>query len=160
MCASRDPAEDGGPGLAREELWTDPEALRTYGAGVFFLAGLALQLAGWAPTLLELPVHDLAAPDLLFVAAGVLGGWNFFPAGIRSARALSLDMNFLMTAAILGAVAVGEFLEAGAIAFLFSVAELLEQFAVDRARRSIESLMDLSPETATVVRDGREVTVR
>ncbi len=156
--ASRETGE--GPELSREDLWSGPEALRTYGAGLFFLTGVALQVAGAAPTLLPLPVHDLALPDLLFVAAGALGGWNFFPAGLRSARRLSLDMNFLMTVAILGAVAVGEFLEAGAIAFLFSVAELLEEYSVDRARRSIQSLMDLSPETATVIRDGRQVTVR
>lgn len=156
--ASRDADED--PEMSREDLWNGSEALRTYGSGLFFLTGIVLQLAGAAPTLLPLPVHDLALPDLLFVAAGVLGGWNFFPAGLRSARRLSLDMNFLMTVAILGAVAVGEFLEAGAIAFLFSVAELLEEYSVDRARRSIESLMDLSPEIATVIRGGEEVTVR
>ena len=156
--ASREAGEE--PELTREELWTGREALRTYGAGAFFLAGVALRLLGAAPVLIPLPVHGLALPDLFFLAAGVLGGWNFFPAGVRAARNLSLDMNFLMTVAILGAVGVGEFLEAGAIAFLFSVAELLEEYAVDRARRSIESLMDLSPETATVIRGGEEVTVR
>ncbi|MFW6193658.1 MAG: heavy metal translocating P-type ATPase, partial [Gemmatimonadota bacterium] len=78
---------------------------------------------------------------------------------LRAARTLALDMNFLMTVAIVGAVILGEYLEASAIAFLFSVAELLETYAVDRARASIEALMDLSPERATVVRDGDEVTV-
>ena len=82
------------------------------------------------------------------------------PDGLRAARELSLDMNFLMTVAILGAVAIGEYLEAAAIAFLFSTAELLESYAVDRARASMESLMDLAPKTAVVLRDGVEETVR
>ncbi|MEJ2483816.1 MAG: cation-translocating P-type ATPase [Gemmatimonadota bacterium] len=56
-------------------------------------------------------------------------------------------------------LAIGEYLEAGAIAFLFSLAELLEGFAVERANASVRALMRLSPEVAIVVREGREVEV-
>ncbi|MFW6084020.1 MAG: heavy metal translocating P-type ATPase, partial [Gemmatimonadota bacterium] len=83
--------------------------------------------------------------------------WNFFPKGIRALLTLKLDMNFLMTAAILGAVLIGEPLEAAAIAFLFSLAELLEHHAVVRARSSVDELLRLAPERATVVlEDGSE----
>jgi Cd2+/Zn2+-exporting ATPase len=144
-------------GSAAAATWSSPDAYRTYGAAALFLVGLALEVAGASPRLLVLPLSDLRLPGLLFVAAAGLGGWNFLPAGIRAARALSLDMNFLMTVAIAGAVAVGLYLEAGAIAVLFSGAELLEAYSVDRARGSIRSLMELSPDSATVLRDGREV---
>ena len=119
--------------------------------------GLVLRGLGLMPGLLHLPLHDVSGGDLLFVAAALVGGWNFFPKGIRSARLLALDMNFLMTVAILGAVVTGETFEAATIAFLFSLAELLEGFSVDRARRSVEALFDLTPDTAVVLVDGAEV---
>ena len=153
---ARDP---GGPEGAGPETWRSASALRTYVSAGLFAMALLLEVLGVAPHVATLPFADLSVPGLLFVASAAVGGWNFFPAAVRSARTLSLDMNFLMTAAILGAVAVGEYLEAGAIAFLFSTAELLETWSVERARRSLESLMDLSPRQAVVLRDGREVTV-
>ncbi|MFQ5678377.1 MAG: heavy metal translocating P-type ATPase [Gemmatimonadota bacterium] len=142
-----------------EGSWRSFQARRTYASATLFGMALVLRLAGVTPPLLSLPVHDLHLPDLFFLASAAVGGWNFFPAGVRAARNLSLDMNFLMTVAILGAVGVGEYLEAAAIAFLFSTAELLESFSVDRARGSIRSLMELAPSAATVLRDGGEVTV-
>ena len=153
-------ARDEGEGPEDEEsAWATAEAGRTYVSAALFAAALGLAAAGVDPLLATLPVAELRLPDLLFLLSAGVGGWNFFPSGVRSARTLSLDMNFLMTVAILGAAALGEYLEASAIAFLFSSAELLEVHAVDRARRSIRSLMDLSPAEATVVRDGHEVSV-
>ncbi len=139
--------------------WASTRAKVTYAAVALFAAGWALRLSATTPTLFERPLHDLHLDDLFFVLAALIGGMNFFGKGWRSARALSLDMNFLMTIAILGAVAVGEYLEAGAIAFLFSIAELLERYSVDRARASVEALIDLTPASARVVRDGHEIVV-
>lgn len=139
--------------------WRDSKALRTYASIALFAAGVMALVVAPGPALLETALHAIHVGDLLLIAAALVGGWNFFPKAIRSARALSLDMNFLMTIAILGAIAVGEYLEAGAIAFLFSLAERLEEHSVNRARQSIEALMDRMPDTATVVRGGREVTV-
>jgi Cd2+/Zn2+-exporting ATPase len=139
--------------------WTGRQAGIAYGsAGLFALAGI-LEWAGLAPRVLALAGRDLLLPDLLFVASALVGGWNFFPKGVRAARALSLDMNFLMTVAILGAVGIGEYVEGAAIAFLFAIAELLERFAVDRARASVEALMRLAPATARLIRGREEVTV-
>jgi len=98
---------------------------------------------------------------MLFLAAALVGGWNFFPKGLRALRTLKLDMNFLMTVAIIGAVLIGEPLEAAAIAFLFAFAELLEHSAVVRARNSIDQLLRLAPETASLVGPtGEERTVQ
>jgi Cd2+/Zn2+-exporting ATPase len=140
--------------------WATRDARITYASAALFAVGLALQLAGVGPLLFTLPLNEVRVPSLLFVASALVGGWRFMPDGFRAARELSLDMNFLMTVAILGAVAIGEYLEAAAIAFLFSTAELLESYAVDRARASMESLMDLAPKTAVVLRGGVEETVR
>ncbi len=140
--------------------WATRDARITYASAALFAVGLALQLAGVGPLLFTLPLNEVRIASLLFVASALVGGWRFMPDGVRAAGAFSLDMNFLMTVAILGAIAIGEYLEAAAIAFLFSTAELLESYAVDRARASMESLMDLAPKTAVVLRGGVEETVR
>ncbi len=146
----------------RARVWWSPEAWLSYASGAGLAVGLLLRIAGLSPRLAVLePLSgvawavDLAA--LLFIAAALVGGLNFFPKGLRAARIARLDMNFLMTVAIFGALGVGEFIEAGSIAFLFGIAELLERYAVDRARRSLEALLDLAPATARVYRDGRVV---
>jgi Cd2+/Zn2+-exporting ATPase len=164
--ARLDQVEEGARGAAlrsEEELrdtWTSREAILAYVSAGLFAAGLVLRWLAPGPVLATLPRHALRAGDLAFLAAALVGGWNFFPKGLRAARALSLDMNFLMTVAILGAAALGEVLEAGAIAFLFAFAELLEDYSVDRARHSIRALMELAPDRATVERDGHETAVR
>ncbi len=101
----------------------------------------------------------LGVSDGLLIVASIVGGSSFFPNAVRAVRRLSLDMDFLMTAAIIGAIVIGEYIEAAAIAFLFSCAERLESYAVDRARSSLNELMELAPETATVRRDGKEISV-
>jgi len=90
---------------------------------------------------------------------GVAGSRQRAGSNRTAAVRRKLDMNFLMTVAILGAAVIGEALEAAAIAFLFSLAELLEAFSVERARASVEALMELAPETARLLRDGEEVVV-
>lgn len=148
-------------GEAVIRVWSSPRAYRTYAAGVLFFAALALRL------ILHGTVVDshgaLSWPegeDLLFVAAALVGAFNFLPRALGAIRGRVLDMHVLMLLAVIGAMAIGEYMEAAAIAFLFSVAELLEGFAAERAEASVRSLMELSPDVARIRRDGREVTVR
>lgn len=65
----------------------------------------------------------------------------------------------LMSIASLGAFMIGEFPEAVFVMVFFRVGELLEHIAVERSRKSIASLMDIRPDTATLVREGGELTV-
>jgi Cd2+/Zn2+-exporting ATPase len=144
----------------RRSPWTTADAHRTYVAGGLWVLGILVALLARAPDQAGWLRLRLDAAGLVFLAAALIGGWNFFPKGVRSARTLKLDMNFLMTVAIIGALLIGESLEAAAIAFLFSLAELLEHSAVVRARNSIDELIRLTPEQATVVEpDGSERTV-
>lgn len=142
-------------------VWSSRRALRTYASGGLFFTGLILRLV------LHGTIVDshggFAWPgveDLLFLGAAAVGAANFVPRAVGALRGRVLDMHVLMLLAVIGAAAIGEFMEAGAIAFLFSVAELLEGFASERAEASVRSLMELSPDVARVRRDGREVTVR
>ncbi|HEX2187324.1 MAG TPA: heavy metal translocating P-type ATPase, partial [Longimicrobiaceae bacterium] len=95
----------------------------------------------------------------LAVGAIVSGGWYIVPRGMRAAAAGALDMNFLMSIAAAGALVIGEYGEAASAMFLFSVAQLLESFSMDRARNAIRALMELAPAEATVLRGGRELRV-
>lgn len=95
----------------------------------------------------------------LLAISSIAGGWFVIPQGFRAARNGSLDMNFLMGVAAIGAWIIGERTEAAATLFLFSIAELLESYSMDRARNAIRSLLDLSPPEATVRRSTGEVRV-
>jgi Cd2+/Zn2+-exporting ATPase len=140
--------------------WRTPAAKRTYASGALWLLGTAIALAAGEPDVAGWLRLRLDAAGYVLLTAALIGGWNFFPAGIRAAGRLRLDMNFLMTVAIIGALLIGEPIEAAAIAALFSFAELLESAAVARARRSVEELVRLSPEQASVVRDdGTEESI-
>ena len=134
--------------MTRASPWRTPFAQRTYAAGVLWATGVvaawltgAPDQAGWLAIRLDLA-------GLLYTAGSLVGAWNFAGAGLRAVRTLKLDMNFLMSAAIVGAILIGEPFEAATLAFLFSLAELLERFAVDRGRRSIARLVELAPEQA------------
>lgn len=139
--------------------WVGAQARRVYAALAVVAVGVLVRFALPDPELFRAPLFAARASDLGFVLAALIGGWTFFPKGLIAARRLSLDMNFLMSVAIVGAVLLGEFFEAASIAVLFGVAELLEAYSVDRARASIASLLEMAPDWAVVVRDGVESTV-
>jgi Cd2+/Zn2+-exporting ATPase len=106
-----------------------------------------LAVAGTVITNLQVD-SGLAIP--IFLLAIVIGGYPISRKGITEARHLRLGINFLMSIAVIGAMILGEWSEAAMVVFLFSLANYLEARSMTRARRSIRSLMDLAPETATV----------
>lgn len=95
----------------------------------------------------------------LFAFSALTGGLYAARGALFSLRSLSLDMNFLMTAAAVGAMSIGEFFDAAMVMFLFSLGNALEARTVDRARESVRSLVDLFPTQARVIRDGQEVLI-
>ncbi len=121
-------------------------------SGVCLLSGFVLHwfLRGFGEALAG-PHEGAAYPSavvLLYLIALVAGVWFVLPKAWYAARAVRPDMNLLMTVAIAGALGLGEYFEAGSVAFLFALALLLETWSVGRARRAIGALMDLSPPTA------------
>ena len=89
-----------------------------------------------------------AAARALYGASILVGVWFVARKAWAALRYLRPDMNLLMCVAVAGAMLLGQWLEAAMVTFLFSVALLLEHWSVDRARRAIASLLDLSPATA------------
>jgi len=168
--------EDSGPDTDEEDLveesrardvWLSPRAIKTWIGGGLLVVGLVLDflLTGLDVTLVNFVGREFGTAELFYFAGAVISGEQILRNGYYSARTRSLDIDLLMSLGILGAITAsivfGEalYLEAGMLAVLFSVAELMEEYAMDRARSSLRELMDLSPTTATVRRDGEETTV-
>jgi len=84
----------------------------------------------------------------LYLAGVIAGGWYIFPKAWTALRGLRPDMNLLMTIAVLGAIAIGEWFEAATVTFLFALSLVLETWSVGRARNAIRSLLNLTPPTA------------
>ncbi len=138
-------------------------ALLTAVSGLFGLLGFLLHAwaAGGIANALDSegadPVSGVPLSAMaLYLAAIVAGVWYILPKAWRSLTSLRPDMNLLMTVAIVGAVAIGQWFEAATVAFLFSVSLVLESWSVGRARRAIAALMELTPPTARV-RDSNGV---
>jgi Cd2+/Zn2+-exporting ATPase len=113
-------------------------------SGAFTLLGLLMHWTHSVPQSVALGC---------FLAAIISGGWFIAPNAVAAARRFAPDMNLLMTIAVLGAAGIGEWSEGAAVAFLFALSELLESFSVARARRAIQSLLKLAPQSA-LLKDG------
>ncbi|MBZ5640687.1 MAG: cadmium-translocating P-type ATPase, partial [Acidobacteriia bacterium] len=98
-----------------------------------------------------------SASAAIYAVAAACGLSLVVPRAWLALRRLRPDMNLLMTVAVVGAAAIGQWLEAATVSCLFSLSLLLESWSVGRARRAVERLLDLSPPRARVVREsGRE----
>lgn len=121
----------------------------TAAAGVLWALSLAAEHA----------IGQTTLAAALAIASIVVAGRYIMPRGVQAALNKALDMNFLMSVAALGALMIGEYEEAASAMFLFALAQLMESWSMDRARRAITALMDLAPTEATVIRDGAEVRI-
>ncbi|WP_096395719.1 cation-translocating P-type ATPase [Halorubrum trapanicum] len=150
-----------------DDLFTSPRAVATAVGGVFLAAGLVLEwlLPGLDPTFATIGGVGFLGPwavtgaSIAFLLAVAAAGPPILRNGLYSLRGLSLDIDLLMSVGVVAALLVDLPFEAATLAVLFSVAELLERYSIDRARTSLRELMELSPDEAVVIRDGDEETV-
>jgi Zn2+/Cd2+-exporting ATPase len=133
----------------RPLFWRTPRAVSVFASALLFATGLALGLAG-APE-----VASVAA----FLAAIAVGGVPIFRAALVGLRAKHMDMNVLMTAATVGAVAIGEWAEATSVVVLFAAGNALQVYAIDRTRGAVSALARLAPDEVLVRRGGSETLV-
>ncbi len=113
--------------------------------GLAGLAALGSEIMAWTSgDERSLPVIALA---LLGIA---LGGLGTLKKGWIALRNFSLNMNFLMSLAVIGAAVIGQWPEAAVVIVLFTLAEMIEALSLDRARNAIAGLMAMAPDLATV----------
>lgn len=119
--------------------------------GILFAVGMVLHyligVSEWVDLAVFGAAYLIVGYDVLLKASRNIGRGNF------------LDENFLMAIATLGAFAIMMFPEAAAVMLFFQVGEWFEKLAVGKTRKSISDLMDIQPEFAHVIRDGRKETV-
>lgn len=119
--------------------------IRLVAGGILFVAGFFAPSP--ADTFLFLAAYIVLAYDIVISAVRNIFGGHIF------------DENLLMTVASVGAFLVGEHPEAAAVMLFYQIGELLQDSAVEKSRRSITELMDIRPDYANVVRDGKTVRV-
>src|SRR5690625_245592 len=127
--------------------WRDTAVLIPIASAVFFLAGVITE---WSTA--DSSGGDIVALVLFWVGL-LLGASTFVPGALRGLFTKGkLRIGLLMTISATGAVILRYVEEAAALAFLYSIAEALEDKAMDRARTGLRALLKLVPETATVKR--------
>ncbi|MEX2242935.1 MAG: heavy metal translocating P-type ATPase [Fimbriimonadaceae bacterium] len=113
--------------------------------------GTALVLAFLAEAVTWATGQESGAPTIaLAVTSIVICGYPVLKKAWASVRTLTLNINFLMTLAVVGALALGFWAEAAMVISLFALAEAIESRSLERANRAVRSLMDLTPPTALV----------
>jgi Cd2+/Zn2+-exporting ATPase len=95
--------------------------------------------------------------EILYVTVVIISGYETVPNGFRSLFKGKFSINLLITIAAVGAFSIGQGAEGASVIFLFFIAEFLEDYAGERAKKSIGSLVKLTPQTATVKRDGQNL---
>ncbi|VTR77205.1 heavy metal translocating P-type ATPase [Cellulomonas hominis] len=129
--------------------WRDPALRLPAASGVLLVLGYGFE---WSGT-------DAVAGTVAFALGLVAGAWTFVPGALRRLARRRLGVGLLMTIAAAGAVLLGHVAEAAALAFLFSIAEALEDRAMDRAKHGLRALLTLIPETARLSRLTGEVVI-
>lgn len=96
---------------------------------------------------------------IMIVLSALLLGYKTYLKAILLLFKGIINENLLITISVIGATALGEYMEGLMVIFLYTIGKILEKLAVDKSRKSIEKLTNLQPEYAVVVRDEKEIRV-
>ena len=120
------------------------------------LSGVTLSLSwifGW------IGLGPFYLPTALAIASLILGGYPIVKSAIQTLLIPDLNVDTLVSIAAISATAVGAYREAATVIFIMLLGEFLEGVTVGKARKAIASLIQLSPKTAWVRREDKEVQV-
>ncbi|MFT3821433.1 MAG: cation-translocating P-type ATPase [Rubrivivax sp.] len=142
------PGAAGGHGIGSSGRWRLAAALA--------MAAAAEAVGYFAPE--TLPWRGVG---LVLAALAIgLAGFGVYRKGLAALRHGRLNINALMTVAVTGAFAIGQWPEAAMVMALYAIAEAIEARAVDRARHAIQGLLAMAPEQASMRQpDGRWATL-
>jgi len=128
--------------------WRDLRILSLLACGVFTAVAFLLERLG------------LTLPSIILYALAVTVG-GYYPArmGLAALRTFTFNIRTLMVSGAVGAIALGLWEEAAILVFIYSLGDVLEAYAVDRARGALRALLELMPKEASVRRNGEELTL-
>ena len=136
--------------VEREPFWKQKENIKLYISALLLLISWLLGEQWGAGHL---------AQTVGYAASILVGGYRLFMKGFNNLSRFKFDMNTLMTIAIIGAAFIGEWGEGATVVILFAISEVLERYSMDKARQSIESLMDIAPKEALIRRESQELVI-
>jgi Cd2+/Zn2+-exporting ATPase len=128
--------------------WRDLRILSLFTCGIFTAIAFVLEKIG-----IILP------STILYAIAVAVGGYYPARMGLAALRTLTLNIRTLMVSGAIGAIVLGLWEEAAILVFIYSLGDVLEAYAVDRARGALRALMELMPKEAVVRRNGEEITL-
>ncbi|MDD8017533.1 MAG: heavy metal translocating P-type ATPase [Bacteroidota bacterium] len=88
-----------------------------------------------------------------------VGGWFGVQKAYESLSEGKFNVDLLMIISAIGAATINQWHEGATLLFLFSLSNVLQEYALDRSRNAIKALLKLRPNVATVVRNGKEIPV-
>ncbi|MGG3573992.1 heavy metal translocating P-type ATPase [Bacillus gobiensis] len=142
--------DDKEQAVKREPFWKQKENIKVYISAILLLFSWFIGVQYGEEALLTV---------IGYAASILIGGFSLFKTGLNNLVRLRFDMKSLMTVAILGAAAIGEWGEGALVVILFAVSEALERYSMDKARQSIQSLMNIAPKEALIRRGDKEITI-
>ncbi|MFQ5640848.1 MAG: heavy metal translocating P-type ATPase [bacterium] len=145
--------------IEKKKLWKDREFQLTLLSGFALTISLFIAFFTSNPKLFTAVGRTITVSVIGYLAAIFFGAFYFSREGWAALKSFRFNMSLLMSLAIVGAILIGEYVEAASLAFLYSGAELLESYAVERARNSLLELMKLTPDEARVKKNETEQTV-
>ena len=116
-------------------------------------------LAMFAGLIVERSMGMTPLAMTFYIVAYVAGGYYGLQAGLESLRARAIDVDLLMILAAVGAAIVGEPFEGAMLLFLFSLSNVLQDFALNRTRNAIRAMMQLRPSQATIRRGSQTIAL-
>lgn len=107
-----------------------------------------------------LRIDNKVVNNILFIISYIIVGKEILEKAFKNiTRGKVFDENFLMAVATLGAFLIGEYPEAVAVMLFYQIGELFQSYAVDKSRKSVAALMDIRPDYANLLDDGKEIKV-
>lgn len=105
-------------------------------------------------------LHAVDAPEMLVLSSALVSillcGLSTFKSGLLAIKNKNLNINALMSVAVIGALLIQQWPEAAMVMFLFTIAEMLEAYSLVRAKKAIQGLMALTPEVVTILDEQQQ----
>lgn len=135
--------------LSRQHWWQETKIIFLLASSVLTATGLILE---------QFSAHDILL-KIVYTLAIIIGGIYPARSGIQALKSFTLNINTLLIAAVIGAIALGLWEEAAILVVIYSLGSVLEAYAVDKARGSIRALMQLAPNIALVKKNENEIYI-